>query len=379
MDYSLNQEQVMFQSMFREFCQEQISPAARETDEREHLPAGLMETAAEQELLGALLPEEFGGVELDWISACLLMEELGKACMSTAIVIATHTALASLAILKAGSAGQKETFLPPLAAGEQIGAFALTEPEAGSDAGAIQTSARVSGDSYILNGVKSWVANASIAGLFVVFARAPGGISAFIVPAGIPGLEVGFREATMGLRGLSIHTIYLRECTIPTANRLGAEGDGLKIVEAARQGFSLCLSAIAMGAAETALQEGLRYAVERKQFGVPIAEKQAIGNLIAKSFVEIESLRHLVFHTAWQLDNGPAARPDLAAAKIYSSQVACSVANRMVQVHGGYGFSDEYAVSRIYRDVRALEIMNGTSQVLQDELAKELFKRVAGN
>ncbi|MBN1317365.1 MAG: acyl-CoA dehydrogenase family protein [Anaerolineales bacterium] len=379
MDLTLNQEQVMFQSMFREFCQEQIAPLARETDEHEHLPDGLLATAAEQELLGAQLPEEYDGAELDWISACLLMIELGKACMSTAIVIATHASLAALSILEAGNAGQKEAYLPNMAMGESIGAFAFTEPEAGSDPNALQATAQLANDTYLLNGNKAWVSNATIAGLYIVFARAPGGITAFIVPAGTPGLTLGHREMTMGLRGIPIHSLYLLNCSIPATNRLGEEGDGLSIAENARRRFSLSLASIALGAAEAALQEGLRYAAERKQFGVPISTKQAIGNYMAESYIDIETLRHLLLHAAWKMDTAAATRQELAAVKLYSSRVARSVANRMVQVHGGYGFSDEYAVSRIYRDVRALEIMNGTSQIHQVALAQELFKGIIGN
>jgi alkylation response protein AidB-like acyl-CoA dehydrogenase len=352
---------------------------ARETDEQEKLPDGLLEKAAEQELFGAQLAEDYDGAELDWISACLLMEELGKACMSTAIVIATHSSLVSLTIQKAGSAEQKETYLPDMAAGESIGSFCLTEPEAGSDSNAIQTTAQLENNAYALNGDKSWVCNATIAGLFLVFARAPGGITAFIVPADTPGLTIGHREMTMGLRGIPIHNIYLRNCHIPATNRLGEEGNGSTIVEQARQRFSLSLAAIALGSAEAALQDGLSFAAERKQFGVPIATKQAIGNFMAESYVEIETLRHLLLNAAWKMDEKATVPQDLAAVKLHSSRVARSVANRMVQVHGGYGFSDEYAVSRIYRDVRALEIMNGTSQIQQDLLAKALFKRVPGN
>lgn len=373
MDFSLNEEQVMFQSMFRDFAQEEIAPLAPETDENERVPDGLLEAAAEQELLGAPLPEEYDGAELDWVSTSLLMEELGKACLSTAAVVAIHSGLAAQTILDAGSDDQRKAYLPDMAAGELIGAFALTEPEAGSDPSAIQATAARDGDEYVLNGIKTWVANASIAAAFIIFAQAPGGITAFVVPSAAPGLEVGYRELTMGLRGVAIHALHLKDCRVPASNQLGDEGQGLSIAGRALDRYRLLLAAAALGAAEAALQEGKQFASERKQFGAPIATKQAIGNYFADSVVEIETLRHLVHHTAWKLDQGTAEPWELAAAKLHAGRVARAVANRMVQVHGGYGFSNEYPISRIYRDVRALEIMGGTSQMQQVVLAQSLF------
>ena len=373
MDYTLNEEQVMFQSMFREFAQEEIAPLAREADEAEKLSPEMLVAATEQELLGAPLPEDYDGAELDWISTCLLMEEIGKACLSTAVVIGTHVCLAALCILDAGTEEQKETYLPDMAAGDLIGAFALTEPEAGSDASALQTTAQVEGDEYILNGVKTWVTNAPIAGLFVLFARAPGGITAFIVPAETPGLQVGYRELTMGLRGVSIHALYLGNCRLPLNSRLGEEGEGLDLAAKALDRHRLTLAAAALGASEAALEQGRLFAIERKQFDVLIATKQAIRNFFADSIVEVETLRHLLYHAAWKMDTGTAKPADLATVKLHSARVARAVANRMVQVHGGYGFSNEYAISRIYRDVRALDIMGGTNQMQQAALAQSFF------
>jgi hypothetical protein len=374
MDFALNEEQVMFQSMFRDFAQQEIAPHARETDEHEALPEGLLEKAAEQELLGAALPEKFDGAELDWVSICLLMAELGRACLSTAAVIASHANLAALTILDAGTDEHRRSYLPSMASGEVIGAFALTEPQAGSDWNAIQTSATLQGDGYILQGVKSWVVNGSIAGLYIVFARAPGGITAFLLPAGVPGLHIGYRERTMGLRGCQIHALYLKGCRVPEADRLGAEGEGLAIAARALPRYQIAIAAAALGVSEAALQEGKQFAVERKQFGVAIATKQAIGNYFADSIVEIETLRHLVLHSAWKMDEGTISPSDLAIVKLHSARVARTVANRMVQVHGGYGFSNEYSVSRIYRDVRALDVMGGTDQLQQATLARNYFQ-----
>ena len=373
MDLLLDDEQKMFQSMFRDFAQEEIAPHARETDEAEVIPAELLEAAADQELFGVQIPEDYDGVELDWVSYYLLLEEVSKACLSTATVIAVHSNLVAQTVLEAGTEAQREQFLPGLVAGEQVGAFALTEPDAGSDVSTLQTTAVAQGEHYLLNGIKTWVSNAPIAGLVLVFAQTPAGVTAFVVPADTPGLTVGYRELTMGLRGVQIHALHLKNCIVPSENRLGDEGAGGQLAAAATRRFQLGLAAIALGAAEAALAEGRQFAAERKQFGVSIATKQAIRNYFADSYLEIEGLRHLLTYTAWKMDNGGASDAELAAVKLSGARVARQVANRMVQVHGGYGFSNEYAVSRIYRDVRALDIMGGTNQIMQSTVARSVF------
>jgi alkylation response protein AidB-like acyl-CoA dehydrogenase len=255
MDFSLTEEQSMFRDMFRSFATKEIAKAAEHTDKEEHVPPELLHKAAEQGMLGALVPDTFGGAALDPLSYTLMLEEIGKACMSTAVVIAQHTSLVTQAVLDLGSVEQKECWLPTLASGEAVGAFALTEPEAGSDARAMTTQAIRDGDGYVLTGVKTWVGNAGIAGLFIVLAtndpKANGrGISAFIVEKDTPGLKVGHREPTLGVRGATYHTLYLDGVRVPEANRLGGEGDGWKIANNSLDHMRLALGAAGLGLAQ---------------------------------------------------------------------------------------------------------------------------------
>ncbi len=389
MDFALSEEQQMFRDLFRDFARKEVWPRAEHTDKAEQLSAEVLQKAAAQGFLGGPIPEDYGGAGLDYVSTCLLIEELGRACMSTAVTVAIQTALVGLTVLAAGDEAQKQAHLPRLAAGEVLGAFAQTEPDAGSDVSAIQTTARREGDTYVLNGIKSWVSNAGVAGLFLVMAQtspsAPslvgrgaggGGLTMFLVERDTPGLTIGYREPTMGLRGLSIHTVYLEDCRIPAAQRLGAEGEGWAIASGALDRMRLALAAAALGLAQAALDLGRRYAAERSQFGVPIATKQAIANYFADTVTEIEALRSLVYRGAWHYDQGEDFRGLAAMAKLFGAQVARNAANRMLQVHGGYGFSDEYAISRLYRDARALDFLGGTTQIQRVIIAQDVFREL---
>jgi acyl-CoA dehydrogenase len=295
------------------------------------------------------------------------------------MTVGIQTALVGLTILEAGDEAQKATFLPRLASGEALAAYAQTEPDAGSDVSSIQTTARRAGDDYVLNGAKSWVSNAGVAGVFLVMAQLAsdngnGGLTAFIVERDTPGLSLGAREPTMGVRGLTIHSVYLENCRIPASQRLGGEGEGWRVASGALNRMRLALSAAALGLAQGALDLGGKYAVERSQFGVPVATKQALGNYFADALTEIEALRALVYRGAWLYDRGEDYHNAAAMAKLFGGQVARSVANRMLQVHGGYGFSDEYAISRVYRDARALDFLGGTPQIQRVVIAQDFFK-----
>jgi len=379
MDFSLSEEQRMFQKMFADFCQKEVAPQAQETDHEEKPPLEILRKAAMQGFLGAIVPEEYGGAALDTLSYCLLLEEVAKACMSTAMTISVHNSLATRTILRHGTEDQRRKYLEPMALGEVIGAFALTEPGAGSDAAALQTSAVRDGDAYILNGNKIWVSNGAIAGLFIIFARTepdtgPKGISAFIVEKDAPGLKVGRREKTLGLRGLTCTPLYLTDCRVPAANLLGKEGEGFKIAMEALDFSRLGLSAVCLGGAEAALSEGVKFAVEHEQFGGPIALKQAIQNYVADAAAQVEALRHLVYYTAWLADQGRPYSYEAAVAKLFGSQVAFAVANKMLQVHGGYGYMKDYAIERMYRDFRALAIIEGTSEIQRFIIASHIFR-----
>jgi len=379
MDFSLTEEQTMFRDMFRSFAQKEIAKVAEHTDKEQCVPPELTKKAAEQGMLGALVPDTFGGAALDPVSYALMLEEIGRACMSTAVVIAHHTSQATQAILDFGTDAQKEQFLPLLASGEAVGAFALTEPDAGSDIKAVTTQAVRNGGEYVLDGVKTWVGNAGIAGLLVVFAvtdpKANGrGISAFVIERDTPGLKVGHREPTLGLRGATYHTVYLDKVHVPEANRLGGEGDGWKIAHNCLDHLRVALGAAALGLAQSALDAGRSFAVERKQFGVPIATKQAIGDYFAETVVEIESLRHTIEYAAWLIEQKKSFGTEASIVSVLAARTARNATNRMLQVHGGYGFSAEYSITRLYRDARALEIMAGTAQIQRVLLARDVFE-----
>jgi butyryl-CoA dehydrogenase len=379
MDFKLTEDEEMFRQMFAQFAEKEVEPLAEEIDKKEEIPSALIQKAAEQGFFGAIIPEEpYYGAGLDTLSYLLMLEELGKHCASTALTVHVHNTLATRPILLHGTDEQKEKYLPDMIMGEKIGAFALTEPDAGSDAASLRTVAVEDGDSYLLNGTKTWVSNGGIAGVYIVFAKTDPdagarGITAFIVDRDTPGLKVGGRELTLGLRGASITTLYLDDARVPKENVLGKPGDGFKIALSTLDFARMAVSAIGLGIAEHAFAEGSRYATERKQFGVEIATKQVIQKYIADSWMRIEGLRHSLYHTAWLADEGERFTTEAAALKVMASEVAFDVANTMVQVHGGYGFIKEYPVERIYRDARALSIVEGTNEILRVIIAGKIF------
>ncbi len=379
MDFAFNEEQRMLQKMFRDFVTNEVAPLAEEIDQEEKLPRNVLEKAAMQGFLGALLPEEYEGVALDAISYCLLLEELARACTSTAMAISVHNGLASKTILDSGSDEQKGKYLESMAFGEKIGCFAMTEPAAGSDVTAMETRASRDGEDYVLSGCKTWATNGEIADVFLVFAITdPGagakGMSAFIVEKGTPGFKLGYREKTLGLRGLTCNTLYFDDCRLPAANLLGQEGEGFKIAMKALDFSRLSLAAICLGGAQAALEAGVQYATEREQFGGLLAMKQAIQNFIADTAAEIEALRYLVYHTAWLADTGEPYTRAASIAKLIGSEIAMRAASKMLQVHGGFGYMKEYAVERMYRDFRALQIAEGTSEIQRFVIARDIFK-----
>jgi acyl-CoA dehydrogenase len=378
MDFALSNEQTMFREMFRDFALKEVAPAAEHTDRAEEPPIALLKKAAAQGFLGATLPEAYGGAGMDYLTYCLLVEEIARYCLSTAAVLGIHGMLAAMSVLDGGSEAVKAEFLPRLAGGE-LGTFALTEPDAGSDPGSVLTRAVRENGHYRLDGVKSWVSNAGLAGAHVVVALTePGarhqGLSAFVVDASAPGITLGQREPTLGLRGMDIRTVYFENCRVPAENLLGEVNGGWALVLRAFRRVRLSLAAAGLGAAEGALDLGVKFAVERKQFGVAIAQKQAIQNYVADCAVDIEALRRLVHYTAWLADTGQDFGPSSSMAKYLGARVARDTANKMLQVHGGYGFSDEYAISRLYRDVRALRLLGGTDEIQRYAVARGVFE-----
>ena len=373
MDFSLNEDQRLFQKMFASFCAKEVRPRGGQIDQEEEPPLDLLDKAVDQGFWAALVPEESDGAGLDPLTYMLMLEELARADLSTAMILSVHNSLVVKPLLDHGNDAQKTQFLEALSFGEKLGAFALTEPGAGSDASAIQATAKQVNGDYLLNGTKVWVCNGSHAGLILLLANAPEGATAFLLEAGAPGLTIGYREKTLGLRGVSCNTLYLDNARVPAANRLGSEGQGLAIALGALDLSRLGMAALALGASERALEEAIRFSREHIQFGVPIAQKQAIQTYVADAKVQIEALRFLVTHVAWLAHTGQRFSTQASIAKLFGSRTACQVTDRMLQVHGGYGYMKEYAIERYYRDCRALEIVEGSSQIQQVLIARHVY------
>jgi len=379
MDFSLTSEQEMFQKMFREFAAKEVAKVAEKADKEEALSPRLLKRAASQGFMGAVVPEgPYGGAGLDVVTFTLLLEALAAECASTALTIHVHNSLALRSIYRHGTDAAKDALLLEMVAGERIGAFALTEPGAGSDPTHLRTTAVRRGDEYVLNGAKTWVSNGGIAGVFVVFAAtdpAAGarGLSAFAVPAESPGLTVGGREKTLGLNAASIHRIYLNDCRIPADHLLGGDGDGYKIALETLDFGRVGISAAAVGLARRVVELGVKFASERVQFGAPIGAKQAIQGYLADCATEVAAAEGLVRRAAWLVDQGQPFTQEASMAKLFASRMAGNVTNKVLQVHGGYGYIMDYPIQRYYRDARALEIVEGTTQIQQIVIAGGLF------
>jgi len=374
MDFSLNEDQLMFKKMFADFCTNEIRPRGEEIDQSEVPPVDVLEEAVDQGFCAALVPEDQDGCGLDVYTYMLMLEELARADMSTAMILSVHNGLVLKPLLDHGTEDQKERYVEAMAFGEMIGAFALTEPGAGSDAGSLSMTAVRDGEDYLLDGTKVWVSNGQVAGLILTFAQAEGGITAFLVEADTPGLKVGYREKTLGLRGVACNTLYFDGARVPAANRLGAEGQGFKIALQALTLSRLGMAALALGGCERSLEEAVGFSIEHIQFGGPIALKQTIQNYIANAKTQIEALRSMVTHAAWLADTGQDYRLEASMVKLFGTRTATELTDKMLQVHGGYGYMKEYAIERYYRDCRALEIVEGTSQILQFLVAQDVYK-----
>jgi alkylation response protein AidB-like acyl-CoA dehydrogenase len=374
MDFTLTEDQSMFKRMFADFCTKEIRPRGEHIDQAEEPPVELLNKAVDQGFWAALVPEAMDGCGLDVCTYTLMLEELARADMSTAVTLSTHNSLVAKPILDHGTEAQRKRFVQALALGEMLGAFALSEPGTGSDAASLRTAAVRDGDGYRLTGSKVWVTNGGLAGLFLVLAKAPAGITAFLVERDTPGLTVGYREKTLGLRGVTFNTVYLDGARVPSGQRLGEEGKGLEIAYQALDLSRLGMGAIALGACERSLEEAVKFSLEHIQFSVPIAQKQAIQNYIANAKVSIEAIRGLVTHTAWLVDSGQEYAQHASITKLFAGHTAYEVTNKMLQVHGGYGYMKEYAIERYYRDCRALEIIAGTSQIQQFLIAREIYR-----
>jgi alkylation response protein AidB-like acyl-CoA dehydrogenase len=380
MDFNLTDEQRMWRESVREFCEREVKPRARHVDETGEFNWDATRKMGPLGLLGLSAPEEYGGAGVDAISAAIAIEELGRACGSTALSIAAHNGLACGALALFGSPAQKEKWLRPLASGAgRLASLALTEPGAGSDlGGGVKTRARHDGPQWVIQGAKMWVTNASLADVIVTLVRTdPAGgtrsMSMIIVPTDAPGLTIASPEKKMGLHGSPTHAVTYEEVRVPQENLLGEEGRGLAQALQVLDGGRIGIGALAVGLAQAAFEAGRAYAKERYAFGRPIAEFQAIQWMLADAATEIEAARLMVYRAAWLKQGGQPFALQAAMGKLLATEVAERACRNAIQIHGGYGYSSEYPVERIYRDARLMTIGEGTSEVQRMVIARHIL------
>ncbi len=381
MDFDLTEEQELIRSTVREFAETVLAPRAREMDEKAEFPWEETKKMAEQGYLGAQIPKQYGGSELDSVSYAIMIEEISRAVCGIGLTLQIHNSACAQPIVQFGNEEQKKKFLPRLAKGEIIGAFALTEPGAGSDAQSLRTTATPKGNEYILNGSKIFITSGPVAGVALVFAITPSAeeakrkpISAFLVEKGTPGFSAGAKEDKMGMRAAINSELMFDDCRIPKENLLGKEGDGFRIAMTILDSARIGASAQAVGLAQAAFEEALKYSQERVQFNRPIARFQAVQFMLAEMATQIESARLLTHQAALLKDKGARFTKEVAMAKLYSSRMCTEVVSKAVQIHGGYGYMKDYPVERYYRDAKVLEIYEGTSEVQRMVIAGQLLK-----
>jgi butyryl-CoA dehydrogenase len=364
----LTEDQQLLQKTVREFAEAEVRPRARELDETGHFPRDLFAKAAELGLTGVAIPENEGGAGFDHISYSIVIEEISRCCASTGVILSVQNSLYCDPIHRYGTDDQKEKFLLPFARGEKIGCYALTEPQAGSNAAALQTKAVKNGDRYIVNGTKAWITNGGAADAAIVYvntdpAKGEKGITALLVEKGTPGVKVGKEEKKLGISATACSELVFTDCEVPVTNRIGNEGQGYKVALSTLDGGRIGIAAQATGIAQDAFEAALKYSKERLAFGHPIAEFQAIQFMLADMSTEIAAARLLIRKAAWKQDTGARFSMDAAMAKLFASEMATRVAHKALQIHGGNGYSREYPVERNYRDARITEIYEGTSEI----------------
>lgn len=379
MNFSLTKEQEFVKQMVREFAENEVKPIAAEIDVTERFPMENVEKMARYHMMGIPFSTEFGGAGGDSISYAITVEELSRVCGTTGVIVSAHTSLCAAPIDAFGTPAQKEKYLVPLAKGEKIGAFGLTEPNAGTDASGQQTTAYLDGDNYILNGSKIFITNGGVADTFVVFAmtdksKGTRGISAFIVEKDFPGFSIGKVEEKLGIRASSTTELVFENCVVPKENLLGKEGKGFGIAMKTLDGGRIGIAAQALGLAQGALDEAVAYMKERKQFGKPLAAFQGLQWMVAEMDVKVEAARQLVYKAAYRKDNKLPYTVDAARAKLFASEVAMEVTTKAVQIFGGYGYTKEYPVERMMRDAKITEIYEGTSEVQRMVIAGNILK-----
>lgn len=379
MDFNLTKRQALFQQMIREFAEKEVKPLAAEIDEQERYPIETVEKMGKIGLMGIPVPTQYGGAGGDHIMYTIAVEELSRCCATTGVALSAHTSLCMAPIMEHGTEEQKQKYLPKLASGEWIGAFGLTEPNAGTDAAMQQTMAVLEGDHYVLNGTKIFITNAGYAHVYVIFAmtdksKGNKGISAFIVEKGTPGFSFGKKELKLGIRGSATSELIFENCVIPKENLLGAEGKGFIIAMKTLDGGRIGIASQALGIAQGAMDETVKYTKERKQFGKSIAQFQNTQFQLADLETRIQASRLLVRSAAFKKDQGIPYSADAAMCKLFAAETAMTMTTKAVQFHGGYGYTREYPVERMMRDAKITEIYEGTSEVQRMVIASKLLK-----
>jgi len=368
MDFTLPKEHVLLRELYKKFAETEVKPLAEETDEQERFPVETVKKLGRYGFMGIPFPKEYGGAGGDALAYTMAVEELSKACGSTGVILSAHTSLCCAPIYEYGTEEQKKKYLPKLCSGEWLGAFGLTEPNAGTDASGQQTEARFDGDHYVLNGTKLFITNAGYADLFVILAmtdktKGTRGISAFLVERTFKGFSVGKEEHKMGIRGSSTCELILNNCIVPKENLLGREGKGFSIAMGTLDGGRIGIAAQALGIGEGAVEETIKYVKERKQFGKRISQFQNTQFQIAEMHTRMEAARLLVYSAAMKKQSGEKYSKEAAMAKLFAAQAASEVTRQAVQLFGGYGYTREYPVERMMRDAKITEIYEGTNEV----------------
>lgn len=378
MDFSLSEEHLMIRDAAREFAQNELLPGVIERDENQKFPQELIRKMGQMGFLGMMTPTEYGGGGMDAISYVLVMEEISKIDASASVIISVNNSLVCYGLSEYGNEDQKQKYLTKLATGEKLGAFCLSEPEAGSDATSQKTTAIENGDHYILNGTKNWITNGSSADYYIVIAQTHRekkhrGINAFIVEKDWEGFEIGPKEQKLGIRGSDTHSLMFNDVKVPKENRIGEDGFGFKFAMKTLSGGRIGIAAQALGIASGAFEMALKYSKERKAFGTEICNHQAIAFKLADMYLEIEAARHLVMKAAWEKDQG--INNDLASsmAKLHASKTAMDVTVEAIQIHGGNGYVKEYHVERLMRDAKITQIYEGTSEIQKIVISRALI------
>jgi butyryl-CoA dehydrogenase len=375
----LTEEQKLLQQTVREFANTEVKPLAKELDETGCFPRETFRKAAELGLTSVAFPESYGGAGFDHVSYAIVIEEVSRACASTGVILSVQNSLYCDPIYRYGTEEQKKRLLVPFARGEKIGCYALTEPQAGSNAAALATKAVRKGDRYIVNGTKAWITNGGVADAAIVYvntdpAKGERGITALVIDEGTPGFKVGKEEKKLGIHATACVELSFTDCEVPVENRIGNEGEGYKVALSTLDGGRIGIAAQAVGIAQGAFEEALKYSRQRTAFGQPIADFQAIQFMLADMATEIDAARLLTRKAAWKQDTGARFSMEASIAKLFASEMATRVTHKAIQIHGGYGYSREYPVERMYRDARITEIYEGTSEIQRLVIASWVLK-----